>query len=98
MLDILKQAGILQSLKKATYIRQVSVWAGFLKDKEVLTRPLFTTEKQEKLQKVIDNVNEVFGDHTIRNGFLLYSDKLTTVPNGFLADRVERNELTKLYD
>src|SRR5947209_12269572 len=24
-----------------------------------------------------------FGDHTIRNAFLLYSPKLTTVPNGY---------------
>lgn len=97
MFDILKQAGLFYSLDEAEYVRQVSVWAGFLQDKNALTRSLFETGKQEKLQQTIDTVNEHFGDHTIRNGFLLYSKKLTTVPNGFLADRVDRIELTKLY-
>ncbi|HSD98545.1 MAG TPA: DNA polymerase IV [Patescibacteria group bacterium] len=97
MFDILQKAGLLRSVTQASYIRQVSVWAGFLQDENFLTRSLFATEKEEKLQKVVDNINTVFGDHTIRNGFLLYSDKLTTVPNGFLADRWERKELGKLY-
>lgn len=98
MFDILKNSGLLSCVKEAEYIRQVSVWAGFLKDSNAITGSLFDIAmKKEELSKIIDEVNERFGDHTIRNGFLLYSDKLKTVPNGFLADRVERNELTKLY-
>lgn len=97
MFDILTQSGLLDEMKHVSYVRQVSVWAGYLQNEGELTRSLFTTTKQEKLQQVIDNVNTIFGDHTIRNGFLLYSDKLTTVPNGFLADRINRQELTSLY-
>jgi hypothetical protein len=41
----------------------------------------------------IDKLNDKFGDYTIRNGFLLYADKLKTVPNGFMADRFERVKL-----
>ena len=36
----------------------------------------------------IDSINDRFGDHTIRNGFLLYADKLTTVPNGYLTNQI----------
>lgn len=98
MFEVLQQVGLLTSLATVSYIRQVSVWAGYLKDCDKITLPLFDqTGKEDKLQKTIDTINETFGDHTIRNGFLLYSDKLTTVPNGFLADRLNRLELTKLY-
>lgn len=98
MFDILKSAGLLRALKHVSYIRQISVWAGYLKDNSILQGNLFDIGKRkEKLQESIDSINETFGDHTIRNGFLLYSDKLTTVPNGFLADRLDRLELTKLY-
>jgi hypothetical protein len=54
---------------------------------------LFDSAKQNSLQKTIDEINERFGDHTIRNGLLLYADKLTTVPNGYMADKYERTKL-----
>ncbi len=99
MFDVLLSSGLLPSLNDMSYIRQISVWAGFLKDSTTLSGSLFDiSAKKEGLTRVVDRLNEKFGDHTIRNGFLLYSKKLTTVPNGFLADRVERNELAKLYD
>lgn len=98
MFDILKHAGLLSALKHTAYIRQISVWAAFLQNKEATTRSLFDIkQKKEQLQQAIDAINETHGDHTIRNGFLLYSDKLTTVSNGFLADKINRMELTKLY-
>lgn len=84
------------SLFEIGYIRQLAVWAGNLADSEVLPLPLFAEERRTaKLVKTIDKINEKFGDHTIRNGFLLYSDKLTTVPNGFLADKFERQKLAQ---
>lgn len=99
MLLILKNSGLLECINEMQYVRQISVWAGYLRDSNMITASLFDFQnKNENLQKTIDTINETFGDHTIRNGFLLYSKKLTTVPNGFLADRVERRELTKLYD
>ncbi len=79
------------------YVRQIHIWVSNLEDKNNLTLPLFNLEtKKEKISKTVDKINEKFGDHTIRNGFLLYSDKLTTVPNGFLADKYERFKLTKI--
>lgn len=49
--------------------------------------------RQNSLQKTIDKINDKFGDHTIRSGFLLYADKLTTVPNGYMTDKYERTKL-----
>lgn len=79
------------------YVRQISVFASYLQDSVSLPRSLFVCEnKWENVTKVVDRINEKFGDHTIRNGFLLYADKLTTMPNGFLADRYERRQLTMI--
>jgi DNA polymerase IV len=74
----------------SNYVRQISISVSSLEDSKNIPLSLFDTRKNQKLLKVIDELNEKFGDHTIRNGFLLYSDKLTTVPNGFMADRYER--------
>lgn len=79
-------------------VRQISVWVSGLVDDDKVQHSLFDGNyKNDKLTKTIDSINERFGNHTIRNGFLLYSDKLTTVPNGFLADKWDRIQLTKLY-
>jgi len=78
------------------YVRQIHVWVSNLEDKENIPLSLFDLpNKQETITKVIDKINDRFGDHTIRNGFLLYSDKLTTVPNGYMADRYERAKLVQ---
>ncbi|MEK7502179.1 MAG: hypothetical protein AAB609_01490 [Patescibacteria group bacterium] len=80
---------------KDSYIRQISVWVSNLEEKENLPLSLFDSSKKNSLMSAIDSINDRFGDHTIRNGFLLYADKLTTVPNGYLADRYERIKLAK---
>ncbi|HSW48335.1 MAG TPA: hypothetical protein VLG67_04625 [Candidatus Saccharimonadales bacterium] len=73
------------------YVRQISIWAFNLHDTINIPASLFLKEQREqRLTKIMDKINERFGSHTIRNGFLLYSDKLTTVPNGFMSDRYER--------
>lgn len=80
-----------------TYVRQISVWASSLQEASSVSRSLFDISGQkEHIVKAVDDINEKFGDHTVRNGFLLTAPKLTTVPNGFLADRWERLELSKL--
>ena len=85
--------------EKDAMVRQISVWVGNLSDTAVVPHTLFDIDhKKANLTKTIDTINDKFGDHTIRNGFLLYSDKLTTVPNGFLADRWDRLQLAKTYD
>ena len=79
---------------KVRYVRQISVWASNLKDKDKIPLSLFDMDKKkERLSAAIDEINERFGDHTIRNAFLLYADKLTTVPNGYMADKYERTRL-----
>ena len=79
---------------KYTYVRRISVWTGGLWDSSKTTLSLFESDKkQDSLWKTVDRINNKFGDHTIRNGFLLYADKLTTVPNGYMADRSERTRL-----
>lgn len=77
-----------------SYIRQISVWVSGLEENNNLTMSLFNTEvRKDKLTEAVDKINDKFGDHTIRNGFLLYSDKLTTKPNGYMADKYERAKL-----
>jgi DNA polymerase-4 len=89
------------------YVRQISVWTYHLEDEDKVPSLLFPKyQRMQKLTRVMDQINERFGDHTIRNGFLLYADKLTTVPNGYMADRFmrtdfaeqEKTRLTNLID
>lgn len=80
------------------YIRQINIWTANFARKDNLQMSLFDTPKKEKLIKTIDKINDRFGDHTIRNGFLLYADKLTTVPNGYMADKYERVKLSKAFN
>jgi len=75
------------------YTRQISIGVSNLKDVSNLQAMLFDNPKKDKVQTTIDTINDKFGDHTIRNGFLLYADKLTTMPNGYMADRFERSRL-----
>lgn len=81
---------------KETYIRQISVWVGSLEENDNLTMSLFETDiRKDKLTSTVDKINDKFGDHTIRNGFLLHSEKLTTKPNGYMADKYERIKLSE---
>ena len=45
------------------------------------------TNKQEIMLKVIDKINDKFGEFTLQRGILLGSSKITRKPNPFLADR-----------
>lgn len=76
------------------YVRQIGITASSLENAINTPLSLFDSVKQNKLISTIDKINERFGDHTIRNGFLLYADKLTTIPNGYMADKYERTKLT----
>lgn len=80
---------------KEYYTRQIHISVSSLEDNYKLTPSLFSETKKSKITATIDKINEKFGDHTIRNGFLLYADKLTTVPNGYFADKVERIKLSR---
>lgn len=76
------------------YTRQIHVSASSLIDENNFQQTLFDFDnKENKVLSAVDEINEKFGDHTVRNGFLLYADKLTTVPNGYMADKWERKKL-----
>lgn len=79
------------------YTRQISIGVYSLENVSNLSASLFAASKKDKVQSVVDRLNDKFGDHTIRNGFLLYSKKLTTMPNGYMADRYERSRLNHFF-
>lgn len=93
MFDLLNK---LFNLDQFKYVRRVGISVFNLEDINNVPLSLFDISKKDKIKTVIDKINDKFGDHTIRNGFLLYSDKLTTVPNGFMADKYERTRLANL--
>jgi len=91
-LQILKENKFV--LNSQDYIRRISVGASSLSDSQNISLSLFENDnKKHKLLETVDKINEKYGDHTIRNGFLLYAPKLTTVPNGYMADKYEREKL-----
>ncbi len=93
-LDLFSVSGLEFRIFEIKYLRQISIWTFSLKNADSVPLSFFETAKSQKLLKTIDILNTKFGDHTIRNGYLLDADKLTTVPNGFGADRYERKKLT----
>lgn len=81
---------------KNTYIRQIGVWVSSLEENSSLTMSLFEADtRKNKLISTVDKINDRFGNHTVRNGFLLHSEKLTTKPNGYMADKYERIKLSE---
>lgn len=87
----------LEWMNKKDYVRQIGLWVSNLEDYENIPLSLFEyNRKQEKLAITIDSINSKYGNHTIRNAFLLYADKLTTKPNGFMADKFERMQIREL--
>jgi DNA polymerase-4 len=88
-------SGFYDVAKEERYVRRIGITVSLFEHERAIPEDLFgEKKKQDTLTKIIDTINTKFGDHTIRNGFLLYADKLTTVPNGFMADRYERQLLT----
>jgi DNA polymerase-4 len=82
-----------------SYVRQIGVWASNLESRSCVPSSLFVDEaKRDKVLAVVDRLNEKFGHHTIRNGFLLQAPQLTTVPNGFMADTYERTKLAEDFE
>lgn len=74
-------------------VRQIGVWVSNLIDEEYVTIPLFQNPREELVQKAVDAINEKHGSHTVRRGFVLKAPKLKTVPNGFMADKYDRQKI-----
>ena len=80
---------------KNSYVRRIGIWVSGIENSANITLSLFEEDsRKNNLWKTVDKINDKFGDHTIRNAFLLYADKLTTVPNGYMADKYERTKLS----
>ncbi len=78
------------------YVRQVSIWVGNLIDEQYDTISLFESPRKEVIARLVDQINDRFGHHTIRTGYLVDAPRLHTKPNGYLADRWHRNQLSAL--
>lgn len=89
--------GLANLNREEAMVRQISVWTGNLEDSANLTLSLFDPPKADKLQKIRDEINDKFGDHTIQNAFLLDGPNLKTVPNGYMADKFERQKLVTSF-
>ncbi|CAN5121491.1 DNA polymerase IV [soil metagenome] len=90
-----KHSGYYAQPEELRYVRRMSVYATDLRSESAVPESLFMEDrKKQTIVKIIDSINDKFGDHTIRNGFLLYAKKLTTVPNGYGPDTLERSKLT----
>lgn len=69
-------------------IRMIGVSIANLKSKLPQTLSLLPeTARQETMLKVIDKINDKFGEFTLQRGILLNSSRMERKPNPFLADR-----------
>lgn len=84
------------SWKDLLMVRQVGIYVSNLIDENYVNMSLFDNPKKEVVVKTMDRINEHFGHHTIRKGYVLSAPQLDTKPNGFLADRYQRESLRKI--
>jgi len=76
-------------------VRQISIWTSGLVDDNNLNTSLFENPRRDDVLKAVDRLNDKYGGHMVRSGFVAQAPKLKTVPNGFLADKWERHKLTQ---
>ncbi len=74
-------------------VRQIHLSVSNLIDEKYETMGLFENPKESDVLHVIDALNNRFGNHTIRQGYLLKAPKLDTKPNGFFGDKVQRKQI-----
>ena len=82
--------------KGPAMVRQISLGVSNLIDENFTNLSLFDNPNQEIVTKTTDAINDRFGHHTIRNAAVLYGPQLHTKPNGYFADRYEREEIRSL--
>ncbi|HYM65565.1 MAG TPA: DNA polymerase IV [Candidatus Sulfotelmatobacter sp.] len=82
---------------KNDYVRRIGLGVSGFEDNYNLPLSIFEKDlKNHRLLETVDRINEKHGSYTLRNAFLLYADKLKTVPNGYMADKYERLKLSKV--
>jgi hypothetical protein len=73
----------------------MGIWVSNLIDEKYVNLSLFESPREDVVQKAVDAINEKHGSHTIRRGFVLQAPKLKTVPNGFMADKYDRQQIAR---
>ena len=68
-------------------VRQIHLSVGNLIDEKYSNLGLFEDPREEVLNHVTDRLNERFGTHTVRKGYVIDAPKLRTKPNGFFGDK-----------
>lgn len=91
--DIFAVCSTLYNNWNPEYVRQISIYSSNLIEEQYTTIPLFESPKKEVVIRLIDQINDRFGHHTLRRGYLTDAPQLHTQPNGFMADRWQREEL-----
>ena len=81
--------------REGEWVRQISVWTSNLTDDNNLNTSLFENPRRDDVLKAVDRLNDKYGGHIVRSGYVAQAPKLKTVPNGFLADKWERLKLTQ---
>lgn len=78
-------------------VRQIHMSVSNLIDEKYETIGLFENPKESDVLHSIDRLNERFGNHTIRRGYVLNAPRLDTKPNGFFGDKVQRQQLQDYF-
>ena len=68
-------------------VRQIHISVSNLIDEKYSNLGLFEDPREELLNKVTDQLNERFGSHTVRKGYVMDAPRLKTKPNGFFGDK-----------
>lgn len=78
------------------YVRQISIWVTNLLPERACPYSLFENRRRAVVTSAMDKINDKYGRIVVKNGFLTHASSLETKPNGFLADKVIRRELSNL--
>lgn len=78
---------LLKEWKWNHMVRQISIWTGNLIDEKYATINMFEDPRKEMITKVVDRINQKFGNGTVKRGYVLKTPTLTTKPNGFFGDQ-----------
>ena len=78
------------------YVRQISIWVTNLLPEEACPFSLFENKKRSLATSAVDRINDKYGRIVVKNGVLTHAPTLETKPNGFLADKYIRRELSQM--
>lgn len=78
-------------------VRQIGIWTSNLEPDSHTTYSLFENPRNDRVIKAVDALNKKYGGKVVRNGFAFQTRALPTKPNGFFADKLERQQLREEF-